>query len=107
MTVFANGVDRVKPAVIIRGKGLRISAKEKQIYDRRVKVMCQERIWRDQKIIKEWISIEWANPFKNLIGQNSDRKTLISDVHCAQQTDNVKELLKKQKTSIVNVLPMY
>ena len=106
LTVFADGVDRVKPAVIFRGKGLRISAKEKQIYDRRVKVMYQERVSGNQKILKEWISTEWANPFKNPIGQNSDRKILISDVHRVQQTDSVKELLKKHKTSLVNV-PMY
>ena len=57
--------------------------------------------------MKEWISTEWANPFKNPFGQNSDGKILISDVHRGQQTHSVKELLKKQKTSLVNVLPMY
>ena len=107
MTVFADGVDRVRPTVIFRGKGLRISAKEKQSYDRRVKVMYQGKAWCHQEIMKEWISTEWANPFKNPFGQNSDGKILISDVHRGQQTDSVKELLKKQKTSLVNVLPMY
>ena len=105
MTVFADGVDRVRPTVIFRGKGLRISAKEKQSYDRRVKVMYQEKAWCDQEIMKEWISTEWANPFKNPIGQNSDGKILIPDVHLAQQTDSVKELLKKHNTSLVNVPP--
>ena len=61
--------------------------------------------WCDEKIIKEWISTEWANPFKNLIGQNSDGKILIADVHRAQQTNSVKELLTKHKTSLVNVPP--
>ena len=103
LTVFADGVDRVRPTVIFRGKGLRISAKEKQSYDRRVKVMYQEKAWCDQEIMKEWISTEWANPFKNPIGQNSDRKILIADAHCAQQTNSVKDLLKKPKTSLVNV----
>ena len=53
LTVFADGVDRVKPTVIFRGKGLRISAKEKQSYDRRVKVMYQEKAWCDEEIMKE------------------------------------------------------
>ena len=53
LTVFADGVDRVRPTVIFRGKGLRISAKEKQSYDRRVKVMYQEKAWCDEEIAKE------------------------------------------------------
>ena len=55
--------------------------------------------------MKEWISNEWANPFKNSICQNSDGKILIADVHRAQQTNSVKKLLKKHKTSLVNVPP--
>ena len=41
LTIFANanGTDRVRPTVIFRGVGYRISVKEKQSYDRRVKVM--------------------------------------------------------------------
>ena len=55
--------------------------------------------------MKEWISIKWENPFKNPIGQNFDGKILIADVHRAQQTNSAKELLKKDKTSLVNVTP--
>ena len=53
LTVFADGVDRVRPTVIFQGKGLQISDKEKQSYDRRVKVMYQEKAWCDQEIMKE------------------------------------------------------
>ena len=67
LTVFADGVNRVRPTAVFWGKGLRISAKEKQSYDRWVKVMRQEKAWCDQDIMKEWISTEWANPFKNPI----------------------------------------
>ena len=59
--------------------------------------MYQEKAWCDQEIMKEWISTEWENPFKKPIGQNSDVKILIADVHPAQQTNSVKELLKKLK----------
>ena len=58
LTAFADEVDRVRPTVIFRGKGLLISVKEK-------KVMTDE-------------SRSWINP----IGQNSDAKILITDVHC-------------------------
>ena len=56
-----------------------------------------------QEIMKEWISTKWANLFKNPIGQNSDGKIRITDVHRAHQTDSVKELLRKHQTSLVNV----
>ena len=84
LIVFTDRVDRVRPTVILRGKGLRISVKEKQSYDRRVKVMCQEKACCDQEIMKEWISTEWTDPFKNPICQNSDEKILIADVYHAQ-----------------------
>ena len=90
LTVFADGVDRVRSTVIFRRKSLRISAKEKQSYDLRVKFMHHEKTWCDRKIMKQWISIEWANSFKNPIGQNSDWKILIADVRRTQQTDSVK-----------------
>ena len=77
---------------LFRGKGLRISDNEKQSYDRIVKVMYQEKAWCDEEIMKEWISTEWVNPFKNPIGQNSGGKILIADVHRAQQNNSVKEL---------------
>ena len=66
--------------------------------------MYQAQAWCDQEIMKEWFSTEWANPFKSPIGQNSDVKILIADVYFAQQTDSVKELSKKHKTFLVNVL---
>ena len=57
LTVCADGVDKVRPTVIFRGKVLRITAKEKQSYDRRVKVMYQEKAWCEE-IMEEWISTE-------------------------------------------------
>ena len=82
-----------------------MSAKEKQCHDRQVKVMHQKKAWCDQEIMKERIFTKWANPFKNPNGQNSDGKILIADVDRAQQTDSVKELLKKHKIPLVNVPP--
>ena len=52
--------------------------------------MYHEKARRDRKIMKQWISTEWAIHFKNRIGENSDRKILIADARCAQQTDSVK-----------------
>ena len=66
LTVFTDEVDRVRPIFIqqpLQGKGCWISAKEKQRYDRQVKVMYQDKAWCDQEIMKEWISTEWTNLF--------------------------------------------
>ena len=67
--------------------------------------MHQENAWCDQEIMKEWISTERVNPFKNPIDQNSDENILIPDVHCVQQIHSVKEFLKKHKILLVNVPP--
>ena len=71
LTLFADGVDKVRPAVIFLGKGLRISAKERKCYDGRVKVMYQEKAWCDQEIMWEWISTKWAKNHlaKTLMGK--------------------------------------
>ena len=39
--------------------------------------MYQEKAWCDEEFLKEWISTEWGNPFKNPIGQNSDGKIMM------------------------------
>ena len=39
LTVFADGVDRVRPTIIFKRKGLRITAKEKESCDKLVRVM--------------------------------------------------------------------
>ena len=62
-TVFTDGANRVRPIVIFQGKDRWISAKEKQHYDRQVKVMYQDKAWCDQEIMKEWICTEWTNLF--------------------------------------------
>ena len=67
--------------------------------------MFQEKACCHQETMKERISTEWANLFKKPIGQTSDEEILIADVRRAQQTDSVKELLKKHKTSLVSVPP--
>ena len=45
LTVFGDGIPRVKPLVIFRGKGLRISKQEKTQWDKRVCVCFQQNAW--------------------------------------------------------------
>jgi hypothetical protein len=48
LTIFADGVPRIKPLVIFRGTGKRIKKSEKQRYDRRVHIAWQENAWCDE-----------------------------------------------------------
>ena len=51
------------------------------------------------------MSEQWGNIFINFRTTDSTGKTLVADVHRAQQTDGVKALLKKKNTELVNVPP--
>ena len=65
LTVFADGIPRIKQLIIFRGKGLRISKNEKQQYDKRVRVVFQSNTWCDKPVMKEWIRSDWNNMFFN------------------------------------------
>ena len=103
LTAFADGISRVRPLVIFRGQGKRISKKESDAWDSRVKVMFQPNAWCDEEIMKAWIESEWNNVFTNKPTPGSTGKILVLDMHRAQQTDVVKALLKKHKTTLVSI----
>ena len=52
----------------------------------------------------DWIKTDWGNFFTNPSTPGSDGKILIADIHCAQQTENVKLFLSKCKTVLTNIL---
>lgn len=52
LTIFANGVPRVKPLLIFRGKGLRIPQAERNAYERKVVVKFQENAWCDERMME-------------------------------------------------------
>ena len=103
MTVFADG-STLPPLIIFRGKGIRISADERNNWDRRVKVTFQPKAWCDEDVMKKWIQEDW-NVFLNPLTPGSSGKILTADVHAAQQTDDVKTLLNRCKTQLKNVPP--
>lgn len=55
LTIFGDGIPRVRPTVIFRGKGKRIRPDEKKSWDRRVEVYFQPKAWCDESILKEWV----------------------------------------------------
>lgn len=90
LTVFADGAPRVRPTIIFCCKVKRISTKEKESWDHRVKVTFQDKAWCNENMMKDWTEHEWGNMFKNPLRLGSSRKICIPDVHRAQQTDAVK-----------------
>ena len=59
LTIFVDGEPRVKPLLIFRGKGKRISLKEQLQYDRRVTVRFQPNAWCDQAVMEYWVKNCW------------------------------------------------
>ena len=90
LTVFGDGVPRVRPTLIFRGKGLRIKEDERKQWDRHVNVTFQPNAWCDEEVMKDWIKTEWSNYFRNPPTPGSTGKILVADVHRAQQTTTVK-----------------
>ena len=95
----------MRPTLIFRGKGLRISKEEKSNWDKRVKGFFQEKAWCDQTIMKCWINEEWGNMYFNPATPESSGKILCADLHRAQQTATVKRMLQSKNTVLVNIPP--
>ena len=63
LAILADGVPRVRPLVIFRGKCLRITCKDQEAGDRTVQVALQPKAWCDESMMKKWISEQWGNIF--------------------------------------------
>ena len=57
LTVFADGVQRIKPLLIFKGTGKRIPEKEAKQYDPRVVVKIQENAWCDDLLGKAFVEL--------------------------------------------------
>ena len=68
-----------------------------------MKVVSQSKAWCDEAVMKRWVKEDWGNIFLNPATPGSTGKILLADVHAAQQTDDVKILLGKLKTTLINV----
>ena len=79
ITLFTDGIPCVKPLLIFKGKGLRISAEEKKVWDSRVTVFFQENAWCDEQTMVNWIRSEWNHFFLNPSTPGSDGKILVTD----------------------------
>ena len=60
LTVFADGISRLRSLIVLRGQCKRLAKKEKDGWDPRVRVLFQVNAWSDGAVIKEWIESEWG-----------------------------------------------
>ena len=65
VTLFDDGLCLLTPTLIFRGKGFRMSKVEKSTWDKRVKVLFQEKAWYDENVMKCWNNKGRANMFFN------------------------------------------
>jgi len=68
-------------------------------------MMFQPKAWCDESVMKVWVEHEWGNVFTNPPRSGSSGKTFVADVHRAQQTNKVKNLLQIKKALLINVPP--
>ena len=95
LTIFADGVRRIQPLIVFRGKGLRIPQKERNFWNSRVTVQFQDNAWVDKNVMKYWVQHMWR-PWVSL---GNLPKLLVADVHCAQKTTMVLDMLKECNTT--------
>ena len=53
--------------------------------------------------MKSWVSENWGNHFLNPSTPGSTGKILLGNIHRAQQTSSVKQLLHKNKKFLINI----
>ena len=100
LTIFADGAKRVKPLIVFRGKGLRINEREKFSWDSRVTVRFQENAWVDEDIMAYWVHHMWR-PWMCSMTPN----LLVADVHRAQKTSKILNMLRECNTTVALVPP--
>lgn len=102
LTIHADGIRRVKPLIVFRGTGQKISLAEKNKWDRRVAHDFQQNAWVDEKVFLRWLRFQWKLP---LFQVNSPPRLLVMDAHKAQKTETVKKYLRQDCNTIMALIP--
>ena len=91
LTVFADGISRIRPLLIFRRQGLRTKNSEKEQWDQRVTIQFQKNAWCDEAVMVTWIQNDWCSYFSNPPTPGSDSKLPIADIYRGQQTPKIKK----------------
>ena len=102
-TVFADGIPHVRALIIFLGQWLHIENSKKEQWDKRVTVQFQNDACCDQRFIVTWIQNDWCGYFRNPPMPGSNGKLLIADIHQFQETNKVKNYLRRCKTQFVDI----
>lgn len=78
--------------------GKRISFREKVKYDSRVSVQFQKKAWSDENVMKHWVKCCWKPACQG-------RMHLVLDVHRAQKTEAVIDMLQTECLTDVTYVP--
>lgn len=89
--------------IIFRGQEKKFFHEEQDSWDVRAHVGFKKNC--DELMMKKWISEQWGNIFIDPTAPGLTGKILLTDMYQAQQTNDVKVLLEKKKTELVNVRP--
>ena len=102
LTIFADGIGRVKPLIVFRGKGLRITATEKALWSNKVDVVFQENACMDENIFLWWMENAWKLCRSSIFDKSP--KLLTLDMYKGQNTEVVQNAWQKYRTTPV-VIP--
>lgn len=99
LTVFADGIPRVKPLVFFRGKGIGATVvAEKRLYDSRVEVKFNPTAYANSTNIVEWLE-------EQIVPVLEDQPTLLAmDLFSAHKTEEVLDTLRANDIT-VSVIP--
>ena len=90
LTITADGGKKI-PCTIFRGKGVKLSAEEKEMHKRRdIKIFYSSNGWANQKVINDWINYMFPTT-------SFSKKILIWDSFAAHISDETKKLLKTKR----------
>ena len=98
LTIFADEIPRVKPLVIFRGTGKRITFQEKLKYDKRVSVCFQENAWCDEAVMIRWVKHQWKLCIEG-------PTMFCLDQHKAQKTPSIEGLLSSECNTTAILIP--
>ena len=84
---------QLKPTIIFRGQGMRLSRLEREAWDKRVTVMFQAKAWADRKFVLDWCTQHFIPFVTSELPLNSE-KVLFCDNLDAQVQSTFLALLR-------------
>ncbi|XP_014675269.1 PREDICTED: jerky protein homolog-like [Priapulus caudatus] len=100
LCIRAEGEQRVKPAIVFRGKG-NVSSAVRAEYDRDVDVYFQRCAWMDSEINMQWVS----GTLLPGVGNSPNEKVIFADNVGFQQVKQFHEACREEINAIVYLLP--